>query len=36
MKEYKPHVEVNENDCVEYTLDTGNLGGAKSFKLVCS
>ena len=30
-----PNTEAEENECIEYSPSTGNLSGAKSFKLEC-
>jgi len=31
----QPNVEANENQCIDYALISGNVLGAKSFKLEC-
>ncbi|KAL8915634.1 MAG: hypothetical protein Q9172_006816 [Xanthocarpia lactea] len=31
----QPNTEAEENECIEYSLRSGNLLGAKSFKLEC-
>ena len=31
----QPHVEADENQCVDYSLSSGNVLGAKSFSLKC-
>lgn len=33
--EQRPHTEAEENSCVDYALNSGNVLGAKSFRLKC-